>query len=380
MRFSKLSQIIFHIFIIILCVAPLPLRAADDSGDFLLEQPAAPLTVDQPGVSGHLFGTRASSRKDPVKKPRPVVRKRALALEAMEQEKPLIYLIHGAKALRESWYKPGGDFFEPYSKQAQLAGLGEVIPVSWSGKSGPPEGRLASVRAHIKAARDSVESIRQRMRSRPRNDGRPRQFVLTGHSNGGIIAMLVSHMLFNPLRQKRTQELFENLPASDSSYRLLIECREEIREAVKEEQARWTAQDELVEIVQLFTIATPVDTVLYTAHMGVVKRMYVLFSAGDGIQRFFGKRHYPRGKGALNIRISMESINGGVFYPRHTRMRDPVMAKNLLSLPVLIEKQFGTNLTQLKGIDALLSQRPNVPPRFEKIESFATRSFKAPGF
>lgn len=347
MQFSKPFHIIFHIFIIS-CLIPVLVHAVDEPGigDFQVESsPLIKKSTTIKGGKGKLI--------------RPVV-----------QEKPLVFLVHGAKAKNETWYRPGGDFHDELSARASVRGLGEIVPITWSGKSGPPEGRLASVQAHIKAANYVVDNIIERVK------GRPRRVVLVGHSYGGAILKLVTHMLDNPHLSKKKQDFFDKLSEKEASYRLLIECREEIKAAIEAQQARWKASDAPFVVERLFTIATPIDTLLYTANMNVVKSLYVLSSAGDKVQSFFGKRRY---KGAVNIRVAIESNNGGIYYPLHTKMRSSIVARYLLDLPRILEKKLGTALYSLKGIDALLPQR-KVEPTFVRIESFSKRAFKASGF
>lgn len=294
---------------------------------------------------------------------------------SINKDAPLVILIHGSKGKLGTWYKPGGEFYDALSKQAELHGFGQVFPFSWSGKSGPPESRFESVKAHIQAAEDLVEKIVDLTK------GRSRKLILVGHSNGGVISMLVSHMLYNPAVQgSKAPEIFKKLSEPESKMRVLLECRSAIKAAVKYQQSRWKSTDIPFVITELFTMGTPIDTSLYTINPSVIRHVYVLFSAGDSIQRFFGRRHYPRAQNSLNIRVSFQTRKKGIVYPWHTYFcNNNTVARYLFDLPAIIQQKLGAGFARLKGVDVLLPMGEE-KPLVEKIDHWKYRSFRATGF
>ena len=297
--------------------------------------------------------------------------------EKKSDAKPLIVIIHGSKARNEPWYQQKGAFREEIARQGERLHLGEVISYSWSGKSGPPEGRFSSVKIHVDAAEQLVEKIVDYFKKNG-----PRPLYLIGHSNGGVIAMLVSHMLYNPKRAGKHIDFFEALPLDDPDAKLMLHCRGFVEQAIKRQQDRWSAQDLPFVIERLIMIATPIDLKLYTANMFVTKQVNVLFSLGDGIQRLFGKRRYPKGPNVLNFRVAMKSRGGGIFYPWHTQMRWPVVAQYVLDLQPMAEKYLKTapaRFGDIKGVDILFHAN-GFAPELRKIEHFKQRAFKAAGF
>lgn len=380
MRIFKSFPIVFHIFVISLFVC----SSAKIVADGLVELPR-PVSLaefsseaggDSPVIHGEEVGkikTAVKQRKDGHGKNKFKDKKKSA--ESDKDDKPLVFLIHGSKGRLGTWYKPGGSFYKELATHTVGAGLGEIIPFPWSGRSGPPESRFESVREHIRAAEDFVEKILEKTR------GRSRKLVLIGHSNGGVISMLVSHMLYNPKVQGKTPpELFRKLTESESKVRVLLECREAIEEAIQRQQARWTAEDKPFEIAELFTMGTPIDTALYTINPAVIKSLYVLFSAGDSVQRFFGKRHYPKSANILNIRVCFETPRGGIVYPWHTYFcNNDTVARYILDLPTVVRRRFGNDFSKLKGIDAKLPTRGGVPTIVE-IDHWKLRTFIATGF
>lgn len=310
-----------------------------------------------------------------------VLEKRLVGGRSSSQKKaspePLIVIIHGSKAKFELWYKRKGAFREEIARQSERLHLGEVVSYSWSGKSGPPEGRFSSVKIHVDAAEQLVEKILDYFKVHG-----PRPLYLIGHSNGGVISMLVSHMLYNLKRSRKHIDFFEALSPEDASDTLMLHCRTFIEQAIKRQQDRWSAQDLPFVIERLVMMATPIDLKLYTANMAVVKQVNVLFSLGDGIQRLFGKRRYPKGPNVLNFRVAMKTRGGGNFYPLHTQMRWPIVAQYLLDLQPMAEKYLRTTpakFGEIKGIDVLFNAN-GLAPELRKIEHFNQRAFKASGF
>jgi len=380
MRIFKSFPIVFHVFVITWFVCFSATVFAD--GPVELQPPlsgvgfssgADNVSLAAYGEEAGVIKTAVKLRKDGHSKIKSKDKKKSF--ESDKDRKPLVVLIHGSKGRLGTWYKPGGSFYKELATHTVGVGLGEIMPFAWSGRSGPPESRFESVREHVRAAEDLVEKILEKTR------GRSRKLVFIGHSNGGVISMLVSHMLYNPKVQgKNSPELFRKLTESESKVRVLLECRNVIQEAVEYQQSRWTSEDKPFEITELFTMGTPIDTALYTINPAVIKSLFVLFSAGDSVQRFFGKRHYPKSANVLNIRVCFETPKGGIVYPWHTYFcNNDTVARYILELPAVVRKQFGNDFSKLKGIDVKLPTRGGVPTIVE-IDHWKLRTFMATGF
>lgn len=352
-----------------------------------------------------------------------------------------IILLHGSKAPKSDWYMPPepgfegkkGLFYTELSEHAKKLGLGRVIPFTWSGRSGPPESRIFGLKQHIEAAERLTQMIRDGFSDRPKKESTQDSqedledeplklkapLYLVGHSNGGIISTIVTHMLYNPHahRGKKAPSLFaldskimdiepqvtdsvadsleasrvsskemrEDTSASDedssegakkSKVRtkndlllrekrrnsVTLQCRKLLAAAVARVRATYDPADRhQIKVAQLIMLASPIDVSLYSVNMKVADKVCALFSQGDGIQRFFGRSRYPQGDNIMNFRVAIKTFSGGTKYPLHTQMTSPCFARYLLELFSDGPKSVGissSGFSLVKGIDVLIDERP----------------------
>ncbi len=240
-----------------------------------------------------------------------------------------VFLVHGSKARLEPWYQPGGLFYEELSKQSKRMGLGKVIPYTWSGKSGFPESMHYGVKEHLKAAMGIATLLKTKfcVDPRPDNDTNVNHesddfkiygpVYLVGHSNGGVISELVSHLLYNPLspefKGKRTPPLFRSENGHHSFKDALSDskrrCRRLLTRVIRSYQSKYTENDPQLKIEQIIMMATPMDRDLYSVNSRVANKVCSLFSMGDRIQWNFGRpptrQRYPGNKNIVNFRVAI---------------------------------------------------------------------------
>lgn len=179
----------------------------------------------------------------------------------------IFIIVHGTWGASESWYIPGGDFFDALEKSAHECNA-TVVPFRWSGKTHPDERK--------KAAQHLAKLIQ--------TYGKDSAIVLIGHSYGGEICARSSH------------ELMQNPPASTK------QCNK---------------------IALLFTIGTPINTD-HCPNMDIVAYCYNFFSLEDLIQPVCGmlEREYPSHERLANIRIFINGKQRG-----HTELHHPDLAR-----------------------------------------------------
>lgn len=313
-----------------------------------------------------------------------------------------VLLFHGSHAKNEDWYQPSDDpkkglFFKELSLQASRLGLGKVIPCRWSGMSGLPG--KASVREHIKAAEAFAVGIRAGFaQDRPHNVTRLEgPLHIVGHSNGAILAIILSHLLCNPhspeFSGKALYPLFEeskNAVLTDKKIdKNIHQCRQWFLSAAERARKSFDPNDRMqIKIAQLIMIAAPISRSFYpVVNMRVVDKVCSLFSSGDGVQKFAGNPRYPKGPNVLNFRVSMRSPSGGVLHPMHTQMHHHAIARYLLNLmsDVVDQKNIQPSAFGSIGcVDVLFQQFTDdlqeQPPLFEITQNLKKHPFPASGF
>ena len=303
-----------------------------------------------------------------------------------------VIFIHGAKSKYSPWTRPGSIFFNEISTQASRLQLGKVVSFGWSGKSGPPNSLIATVKEHIAVAKKYALEIAAGLTSKTSKGAIMAPLHILVHSNGGLIAALISQMLdfTRPVTAKNSFELFISLPVSDEhavgqekhSYKNLntniLKCRELIIQAVSEVRAKLRSQQKTpIAIQQLIMLGTPFDPRLYAVNMRVVDTLCFLSSPKDNIQRYFGLTRYPVGNNIVNFRIAIKAPSGGIFFPMHSNMmylKDGCIPRALLELFSQAQSSLGLssqNLALVKEVDVLFDQSGLNAPLFKILKSIS---------
>lgn len=212
-------------------------------------------------------------------------------------KKTVFFVVHGTWGADASWYMPGGDFFDVLEKSA-YAHNGVVVPFRWSGKTHPTE--------RSKAAQQLAKIIQT-------YDDSDVAIVVIGHSHGGTIGILASHLITR-------------------------------------------------QIDVLFVLGTPVNKDQYP-HMGHIQYFYNLFSLEDMIQTvggLFGREYYTNDRVA-NIRIFFNNDE-----PGHTELHHPCLAQWLPTLHEhFLDTICGGNM-DIFSQPGLLYFTYNVPPVYKR--------------
>lgn len=189
-----------------------------------------------------------------------------------------VYIVlHGTWGAETSWYTPNGDFFDALEKTAKQQ-TNSVVSFRWSGAN--------SIHERNKAAQGLAKLIET-------YDNDNTDIIVVGHSHGGTVALLASHLLSNNT------------------------------------------------ITILYTLGTPINKAIYP-NMDTIGHCYNLFSFEDLIQPvlgMFAREHAPHERIA-NIRIY---INGKE--PGHSDMHHKLVGEWLPNLHDLITNT-GTKLSE----------------------------------
>lgn len=190
-----------------------------------------------------------------------------------------IILLHGTFAAKEGWYKPGGDFYQALSD----AFTGYTIKsYTWSG--GP------SYQDRLKASHEFAHYLKTNFYNR-------HDLIIVAHSHGVNVAIqALQHCQKNKMP-------------------ITIAC--------------------------FYTLAPPVDNVLYKPPMQLIKELHNLFSYGDCVQtvqnifeRTFLKDIFFHPGIITNTQIK---INNSC--PGHADLHHPLIAYLLPQLPALVSKK-----------------------------------------
>jgi pimeloyl-ACP methyl ester carboxylesterase len=179
------------------------------------------------------------------------------------QAQSVFILVHGTWGADAAWYMPKGDFFEALEETVSKKNSA-VVPFRWSGGCGHE--------ARIKAAQTLTKLIKT-------YDPKVAIYII-GHSHGGNVATLASHMLAEDKENKH-------------------------------------------HIRALFTLGTPIMS-NYLPNMGTIHYLYNLFSFEDLIQTVLGisLREYPEHKRIANLRVFIDGKE-----PHHAGLHHPFIGK-----------------------------------------------------
>ncbi len=191
-------------------------------------------------------------------------------------------LVHGTWAQDETWYRPGGDFFESIkSCNQELRLVDEVISFSWSGKLGYP--------AQLQAAQDLAQLIHAYDFT-----------ILIAHSHGATVGMMASQIIF----------------------------------------ANSTNRNNFGKIKKFYALGVPVNESVVTPAMMVIEKLYNLFSFGDLVQTVNGtcQRVFSE-----HDRIANISIRFCDLHPSHVQLHHPAFGMYLLKIDrFFAEKNIGS--------------------------------------
>jgi hypothetical protein len=290
-----------------------------------------------------------------------------------------IVVTHGSRGARSQWYKPSLDgttnFYQELEAQAHKRNVDYVEPFTWSGSSGFPLSSEKSVKAHVQAAEELANLFLSLYPDRPD--------TYIGHSNGGVVGLLASHMLWNPHHHagKNPPRLFDHQDVKQTSAD--VWARKYIQEKVLARQRQFTAQDPQIKIPYLIMIATPQNKYLYTANMDTVGCVIALHSQADKIQKTFSlSRIYSPGRNVLNLRVTTELSNGGRVYPLHTGFMTPFIAREILNLmprAMSVLSLDKNELGSVLAVDVLINEDPEKSLEFKRVYDLNVLGFKASG-
>jgi len=180
-------------------------------------------------------------------------------------------IIHGTWAQNETWYRPGGDFFEAVkSCNNEIKIVDEIVSFSWSGKLGHP--------AQVEAAKKLVTLIEAY------------DFViLIAHSHGATVGMIASQILFG----------------------------------------KNTNGNNCGKVVQFYSLGAPIKESITMPSMYVIKKFYNVFSFGDFIQTVNGAydRTFVQSGNMVNISIQYNDV-----HPSHAQLHHPAIGMWLLKI------------------------------------------------
>ena len=190
-------------------------------------------------------------------------------------------IIHGTWAQNETWYLPGGDFFEAVkSCNDEIKRVDEVVSFSWSGKLGYP--------AQVEAAKNLAKNMELYD-----------SVILIAHSHGATIGMIASHvMLENSSNRNKNGK-----------------------------------------IAQFYSLGVPISQSTITSNMLTIKRFYNLFSFGDFIQTVNGTcdRTFTFFDRVANISVQLNNV-----HPTHGQLHHPSIGMWLLKIEdFFAQKQLG---------------------------------------
>ncbi len=248
---------------------------------------------------------------------------------------PVVILVPGTFASTETWWQPGGDFYESLSASARPQGHA-LVPFCWSCRLDP--------RSRVLAAECLVRLILSYPDYEP--------VVLVGHSHGGNVINLASQLLYYARYGPVITRSSLGTKISSSQGDILISTRDERENDVDEQEqilitdAIETLRDEFplvrspqkaYPIDQAFLLATPVDTRGYAPNLTIINWVYHLYAEGDLIQQVLGlyNRIYPPHERLTNLCVTaVDAIEA----PGHSDVHHPSVGRWLLAVPAYADE------------------------------------------
>lgn len=182
-------------------------------------------------------------------------------------------IVHGTWASGASWHKPGGDFFEAFSKSMSDRGAEEeLVSFSWSGRNSDISRYDAGIRlAELIQEYDSV--------------------TIVAHSHGATVGIIASHILH--------------------------------------EQFAFFGRPTDYKIKRFYALGVPVNQYEHFPNMSVIKHFYNLFSFADIVQPVFGifGRTFAVHDRVANLSVVMDDRE-----PCHSGIHGRLMGQALLGI------------------------------------------------
>lgn len=265
----------------------------------------------------------------------------------------IVILVHGTFATSEPWARPGGAFYDCLETEARRHNH-HLIPFTWNG------GNLHKDRIQ------GAEALAKVLLSYPMHE---KKFVI-GHSHGGTVIILASHLLSDPLKkmwsEKKTyQELRDELIAFLNKQYLMLTThdakksinvnenmyevqRELLKAYISIHKALKTTTNKVVSIHRTFLIdrvyclGTPIDPILYKPSMNIIDHLFSFYSQWDVVQTGFGfyRKLFPDQERVINFRIKIDEEKWYTpIHPFHWNLHHPIIAHYILDIPYGFQKR-----------------------------------------
>lgn len=184
-------------------------------------------------------------------------------LTAFDAPARVYIVVHGTWASKESWSKPGGNFFNDLAASARQFNA-TVVPFSWSGK--------LDNKSRALAGKELAKFIQHYSSDTP--------ICIVAHSHGANVGILASQ----ELGKLKTGHIID----------------------------------------KFYALAPPVNEVDYMPNMQVINHFYNFFSLQDYVQPVLGifGRVYKEHPRIVNIRVGIEGKQGS-----HSELHDPIIGR-----------------------------------------------------
>jgi hypothetical protein len=278
-------------------------------------------------------------------------------------------LVHGTFARNSTWYREGGAFFEALKIWAEKKAVGlELVSFKWSG--------ALSASKRLEAAAQLVQTIASEF-----DNLTDIKKILIGHSHGANVIFLATQML--EILQKTPFSLAADLeilvdrcllqdscfPDSEQQARIRsLQNQDNDDTALLEDEFRGDYVDQVAELKQklltqlthamcssrndiepfrldeIYALGTPIDADTYWPAASTVKKVYSLYSDGDGVQTYSAQfrrkfADFENFKPSRNFIVDLKVTFGrdpktiGIEQPKHLQLNNEVVGRWLFEIP-----------------------------------------------
>jgi hypothetical protein len=294
----------------------------------------------------------------------------------------VVILVHGSFSVLATWCKPKGAFFDTLEQQAQLLNH-KVVPFSWSGV--PTDTEIVR----------GGQALAKLILSYPPDEEK----ILIGHSHGGNVIIIASHLLHEACIEQVSYECTSSLimqahakPSSQSASGNLLhdylptlrnnkkreeQLRETVIEAINDLKTctkhykNYASQKNPVRLIaKVYTLGTPVEPKKYYPNMHVIDTFINFYSTGDFIQPVFGlyKRTYPPHERIANLSIWLEGSGNFIRpnKPAHHELHHPLIGQWILSVPEMLQTKKQGNFERFScNQNGSLTFKKNAIPSYQ---------------